>query len=295
MRHEFSCDAHMIPGVASDRKRPYVGAFDSRGSFSHTQNAIVIDVDCPWEKPADAWREAELAKVKNAAASHSDPFYYETRGGYRIVWLTPTPFVIDSPEQARLWARQYTVVLAYLRRRFGIQGDPACSDFTRLFRLPLVRRDGVQERRRTWGDPSDIGPLAISKSDLSDSDFERAKSCGHVWRPHRFTSAPTAGGPGDGRGFLWHLLNGRGLIDRPCSGGGWFVRCPQAELHSKAPRRGGTDTKLFPPMAGRTLGAIHCFHAHCVDMTQRDWLDLFTPSEVDAARIASGEAETDNG
>ena len=71
----------------------------------------------------------------------------------------PQPRARRRPPGARLdkeaWRERYRRELLYLARRFGIEGDPACADWTRLYRLPHTTRDegGKPEDLPTEGDP----------------------------------------------------------------------------------------------------------------------------------------------
>ena len=52
-----------------------------------------------------------------------------------------------------MWTATYEAWLRYLLSRFGIVGDDACANWTRLYRLPHVVRDGVRQERETSSRP----------------------------------------------------------------------------------------------------------------------------------------------
>lgn len=93
----------------------------------------------------------------------------------------------------------------------------------------------------------------------------------------------------DSHGLLYRLLLARGAILAPHVDGGHLIRCPNESAHSSG-CTGDTSTVLFPPTPGG-IGAIHCMHGHCANMTARDWLQLFTAQEREAAN-ANGHGKT---
>ena len=90
----------------------------------------------------ETWREEMRAKVEKLRAEHPGFVAYETRGGFRVLSLLATPRVLRGPGDVESWRRFYAAALAWLHREYGITGDPACADWTRLFRLPRATREG---------------------------------------------------------------------------------------------------------------------------------------------------------
>lgn len=125
----------------------------------------VFDVDDPdahaLEQPAsEEWRAAESSKQAALANAHPGLFLYSTRGGYRVVGA------LSEPRTVAGWADDYAADIAYLRTRFGIEADPICNDWTRIFRVPHGARDGIPQRfAPLHGDPTKLGfwarPTAI--------------------------------------------------------------------------------------------------------------------------------------
>jgi hypothetical protein len=101
----------------------------------------IFDVDEHEQADIDAWWAAERVKVMALRATHRDLFAYRTRGGYRIIGRLPVPFMLCTGADAARWTQQYLVWVAYLTRAFGIAGDPACKDWTRLYRVPCATRE----------------------------------------------------------------------------------------------------------------------------------------------------------
>lgn len=113
--------------------------------------ALIGDLDDPeahrTKAPAsDEWRAAQLPGLIS-----SQLMTYRTRGGFRVLALLREPVDLRSPDDARLWRATYLGWCAQMREQHGLQLDTACADWTRLFRLPNVRRDGVDQRARLEG------------------------------------------------------------------------------------------------------------------------------------------------
>src|SRR5262249_13425612 len=60
-------------------------------------------------------------------------------------------------EDKARWSAEYLTWCRYLKRRFGIDADEGCTDWTRLYRLPFVARDDKPTIGATAGDAYNIG------------------------------------------------------------------------------------------------------------------------------------------
>jgi hypothetical protein len=151
---------------------------------------LVVDVDGPGHKRESAWWADELLKLEALAAAHPGGFFYATRGGYRLVYRLASPVVIRTVDDKEAWRERYRRELLYLARHFAIVGDPACSDITRLFRLPR-RPSGRPEPPKTtrrWGIPAvpwGSGPTSPAPRNSSATSAPPGRS------PRR---SPTPGG-----------------------------------------------------------------------------------------------------
>lgn len=127
---------------------------------------FVADVDDPVAHAAgaparDEWRRVESDKTATLRSRHPGVVVYGTKGGHRIV-ATCDPFPITSRDDAHAWWTVYGRFTRYLRGEFGIIADPTCKDFGRLYRLPSVRRDGVDVTGPFMGNPNAIERLDFS-------------------------------------------------------------------------------------------------------------------------------------
>jgi hypothetical protein len=164
---------------------------------------LVVDVDGPGHKRESAWWADELLKLEALAAAHPGGFFYATRGGYRLVYRLASPVVIRTVDDKEAWRERYRRELLYLARRFDIVGDPACSDITRLFRLPRVIREAGApvEDHPTMGDPAALG---VWTHEPSAEELERDVSTARTLA----SKEPNAWGP-----VLRALEVGRGRQD----------------------------------------------------------------------------------
>lgn len=104
---------------------------------------FVVDVDGPNHQATDEWWAAERAKVEDLFRQRGRGYAYRTKGGYRICYALADEFVLRVAADKRRWSASYLDWLAILRDERGIEGDPACKDAFRCYRLPRVRRDEV--------------------------------------------------------------------------------------------------------------------------------------------------------
>jgi hypothetical protein len=187
--HFASYDAHETPWRLTLDALPDLA---ERGGWRMVR--LVADIDHPWkkEKPTDdagrellrqrieAWWQDERTKIDAALAAHPGALVYRSKsGGYRMVWELASPFVVRTVDDKEAWRLRYRRELLYLARRFGIVGDPACSDITRIFRLPFVTLAPGEAPMapELLGDPAALGPWTHEPSDAElDDDVTQARS-----------------------------------------------------------------------------------------------------------------------
>lgn len=277
LRAEYPSDAHFAAYESPNGWRCNSQVFSI--GLSVTMHALVFDLDAPGHRvPDSAWRRDTIDRVRALATAHPDPLHYETRGGSRIVYALRSPVILSTEQDAARWSSRYLVACAYLRRAFGLDVDTACCDWTRLFRLPHATRSGGRpERLPVHGDPERIGVFLFTPSEV---DVEGARpQLRRLARRGRlsFTTDDTTG-----EGLLYWLLRGRGDVGPPAPRGGWLARCPNAAAHTT--ETADDATVVYPPSAGKSLGAICCLHAHCQAITSAEWLRFFSEEEIATAR-----------
>jgi hypothetical protein len=284
----YSSDAHFAAYSTPNGRRLTREAVDK--GIAIELNAIIFDVDCAathgTATPApESWRQELRQRFAALAALHPGPYYYETRGGARIVYGQHEPTIIRSHDDARRWSQRYAVAVAYLARTVGIVADPACADWQRLFRAPHATRSPGKgsENWPILGDAARIGALVIK---ATEADVAAAKRSSTVFRKPRAIEHSSPGVGGDG--LLFHALRLRGHVGAQTPRGGWYALCPNRHQHTTA--TDWTDsTIVVPPDRGHEIGLILCRHAHCWErFTVKQWLRMFSDSELDQARAAAG-------
>lgn len=152
----YATDAHFAGYSAAV---PHRLASDDlkRGDAGVRMELAVFDVDGAQHKASDEWRADERCKVIELFHDQDVGVAYDTRGGYRLVFRLPRPFLIVDESDAVAWTKLYKAYCRYLKRRWEIAADTACSQWTRLFRAPRVTRDGKLEQREMMGHPPTMG------------------------------------------------------------------------------------------------------------------------------------------
>jgi hypothetical protein len=153
----FDFDAHYTAYQLTGVARRLAG---DAWKFGPKMVAFIVDIDGPNHKADDAWWAIEKEKIVALFRARGRGWAHRTRGGARIIWALREDLKIDSPDAARRWSASYLDWLDVLARDHQIEGDRLAKDWTRLFRLPLVVRDGVDTllaEGDTVGDPKRIG------------------------------------------------------------------------------------------------------------------------------------------
>lgn len=167
MRQRYATDAHVaaycVPAVPRRLDREAPGHPVDGAPLGVAMAFFFVDLDGPDHQAPPAWRSQMAERVERALAEHPGGFSYETRGGGRLLWRRASSFLITSDVDARTWKLTYWRTLLYLSRRYGLVGDPACADWTRLYRAPHATRDegGQPEQLPTVGDPELATPFAF--------------------------------------------------------------------------------------------------------------------------------------
>jgi hypothetical protein len=288
LERDYTTDAHFVAYESPTGRRLSVEALEH--GIEVSINCVVFDLDCPethgTSEPAPLpWRRELREKMMRMRAVHPGGYFYETKGGARLVHTQQIATVLVSPDDAAQWTRDYLTAVAYMKRRFGLPADPACADWTRHFRCPRATRNrgGAPENWPYFGDANAIGELMI---DATWGEVEDARK----QHPRRFQERRQREAyTGTGDGILYHALKRRGDVVHEVQRNrqrGWIIKCPNREQHS-TDTNGTNTTILYPPSRG-PFGFICCLHAHCVDLTQQQWLEMFTKEEIAAAEKLCG-------
>lgn len=192
LAREYATDAHTAGYLATDdehgRHRLTIAAL-TRGVVP-VMGVHLVDVDCAAAhkvggEAGPEWRAAEQVKIARLRAEHPGVVAYDTRGGYRLVALLRDPVAITDAHAAARWRAIVARRLAWLARGFGIEGDAACVDWTRLYRLPHATRaidkhtrGTAPERRAVHGAWADLGAWPDLTDDTRDADLATLRERG---------------------------------------------------------------------------------------------------------------------
>lgn len=286
----FSTDAHLAQYITPNGRRLRTAAAEA--DITVRMDVLVLDMDCKQvhgtkDEPPPEWRADNRNKILALRAAHQGLVFYETRGGARVVYRQPVPYFVDSLEAAADWKRDYAITCAYLKRVFDIEADPACADWTRLFRLPRATRDG-KDAPEPWplaGDPNNVHALWFEPHD--EDRAAAMELLPRAFEPKQVRKAVTPTGYCDGYGVFFHALSARGDVFRQHRTGAHVIRCPNESAHTGG-KTGDTSTILYLPGPGDVLGFVWCLHAHCQHLGAKDWMRCFSDNEIDAAREAAG-------
>ena len=168
----WDTDAHFVPykvvGPDIDKyprcNKTVLGQVREQGA-DIVMTALVLDYD---NEDHAEWTRESLEEFIDKLTLLDEVFpllwqfgyFYTTKHGARFVYILDEPCPVDKAEGHLRW------LIAEFRRH-GVEVDEACKDWTRLYRLPYVRREGTNP---TWeeevfeflGD----GKVTISVEDL---------------------------------------------------------------------------------------------------------------------------------
>lgn len=201
----YDTDAHFTCGIAHPTSQPrfnkWSGGRSSMPNFERLGidirfHTIALDVDRPDDAPEN-WHEDQFVRL-SALDIYRTAGYYQTRGGYRLVWTLAEPVGADTFET-------YQRGLVAAAARVGIAAD-ALSDWTRCYRLPFVRRDGVDQTH-----PADFSRMGHLDTSLLGGALDLAAT----WRPSTDTWGINWAGGRNKALFKLGVLTLRGCPDMP--------------------------------------------------------------------------------
>lgn len=266
LSYTYSSDVH-FGQYASPVARRLVKA--DVGQIPITVETLAIDLDGPDHQAGPAWRLATRCAVAEAFRALGPGYYYETRGGGRILWAIE-PFEVRSLQDAADWEASYLEFCAKLKP-FGLEADQACAKWLQLFRAPNVTRERAKGAERAPFTLGELEPLGCVEFELYEGTAEEPST------PH----IPPVVICNEDSIFKRLCVNAN-LIQRPIDSSTWIIECPNEGEHS-VPSDG---TRLFDSGFGG-LGRIHCFHRSCGGRytTAEAWLHAFTFDELAAVGI----------
>jgi hypothetical protein len=151
LSREYDTDAHH---AAYQSPQPHRLTIEAAGRVPVSMALLVVDVDAHDRADQAQWRAAMRGVCADLPG---DPFGFFTRGGARLLWRHEAK--IASAPDAETWSAWYVRALLQIAcaTRFVV-ADPACRDWTRLYRVPHATREG-ERQAHGWvcGQPTRIG------------------------------------------------------------------------------------------------------------------------------------------
>ena len=142
LKKRYTTDAHFVPyHVVGQDVIPRINKVAIEHVPELRFDILVFDVDVPFEEDRDA---IELLPWFETCG------WYETKGGYRLLWELEESKTAEEYEQ---YFKQFRDQL----RIHNIDVDENTSDWTRCYRLPRVVRGGIPQKRKM--DLSHLGVL----------------------------------------------------------------------------------------------------------------------------------------
>lgn len=274
-------DAHAQPAYSPTLLQEYHGTYRLSGSapahFGVRVDALLLD----WDTPEHAeWGSAAFGEAVRELADCpvlSGAVIYKTRGGMRAVLPLAKPYEVRDAKGAD-WSAFYAGVLARVKRPMNKGWDPACSDFTRLYRLPWVMRakskaSKVMERQEGGiYVPARVVPYALTQDDASrvitalEPNAKRTK----------------------GVGGLVSFYGALGQLGDEIGQDKYKVPCPFADLHSHHDPNDPLDSScaLVPVDGGHV---VHCLHASCKEARSKGgWARALQDTHPEEWRVHCG-------
>jgi len=158
-RREYRTDAHFtaytVPHITWRLCNETAPLLVEKELAPVTMSLLVFDIDGREHKASTEWKESARQRLTTFA---DGTFWYETRGGFRLVYRLPTPFEIRTADDAMAWRAMYCTAALHLQRVTGISADVSCDDWPRLFRVPHATRSEGRPEALPRSDPRTIKP-----------------------------------------------------------------------------------------------------------------------------------------
>ena len=227
---------------------------------------LVFDVDGPDHKATPEWRSTTAARLPTGA------LWYATGGGLRVIFALEWPSILKTAEDCAAWSAFYDAACVAAERMWGLVPDTACSDWTRLYRLPKVTRDDMP----TWaGAPLPLGwqahaPLLWDENWITEADYEAAelRAANGAGRARGGHSGAPTGEVEDT--FLFRVLEAADWDFGETRGNWTNVECPWVSEHTTGGDEAGICGNDDEHPGGP--GVFNCYHGHCKGRDVKDVL-----------------------
>lgn len=150
----YATDAHFSAYHHGNAKRLSKAAIEKLDT-SPRMRLVALDIDAPGKNRTGKWCDDFSRACERLIGN---PYAYFTANGARLIWIT------DAPVEG--WSEFYLRSLLSVFCVANIVADPACCDWTRLFRAPHATREGIAQRHGVaFGSVGAIGEWRECASD----------------------------------------------------------------------------------------------------------------------------------
>lgn len=246
LRSPYSYDAHF---TQYDADRRLVKAMIAEHPMVMT--CVAFDFDAPGHGSIEEHPEfaAVLEKLPPGWVG------YLTHGGFRCLTELQDPITIQTPQDWEEWRAMHAGMGVGLSEVLGAEFDPACSDPSRLFRLPNVVREGKNVYPELYGE---LFPATSA----------------FAWAPVAVRAAVEVSDGLAGDSFLGAAFHTLGQVKMD-DGEKLTVRCPWAHEHSDP---SSDEAVVYSDDTG--LGKFHCGHSHCKGRGTAEVIEAFSTLPV---------------
>jgi len=195
----------------------------------------------------------------------------------RVIFPFDRP--VDADEYARIWgwaADKITKTQVL---------DESTRDASRFWYLPSCPPGSAYEWREIDGESLDVA-RALREAPKSHTHTSLSGGVARVPTPKKRTDV-CADFSGADQTFFGRAFDHAGMSFGLLDNGALSVTCPWAGAHTSGVD-GDSSTVVFPATSGAGWGLFHCSHAHCVERTTFDLLDVLPPKALDDARREHG-------
>ena len=274
------------PEIVRDKRKVAgfsLAAFDgNRRSLPRVEqvHALILDFDEGDTTPEQA--QSLLPGVKGVTYTT----FRHTPAHPKLRLIFPFNRPVDANEYARIWGWAADKITKAKRVL-----DESTRDASRFWYLPSCPPKTTYEWRELVGDELDVERALRAAPKSTPTRLFPGPGKG----PARLQGASVArkgrvcADPSDdaSESFFGRAFVAAGMSFDLLDNGALSVTCPWASQHTSG-EDGDSSTVVFPATSSSGWGLFHCSHAHCVERTTLDLLDVLPPMALDVAQREHG-------
>lgn len=274
------------PEVVRDKRKvagfSLASFFENRRALPRVEqvHALILDFD-----EGDTTPEQALSLLPDVRGVTYTTFRH-TPAHPKLRLIFPFNRPVDANEYARIWGWAADKITKAKRVL-----DESTRDASRFWYLPSCPPKATYEWRELEGDELDVERALMEAPKSTHTRFFPGVGKGTP----RLQGAPVTrkervcvGSSGDAsESFFARAFVAAGMAFDLLDNGALSVTCPWAARHTSG-EDGDSSTVIFPATSSSGWGVFHCSHAHCVERTTLDLLDVLPPKALDDAQREHG-------